>query len=360
MKPLSRRDFLRMIAAGTGALTMNQFIAACGLDDQAIPPTRYPSLTPLPTSTHVSPTEHRLDPSQPDSTATEARNTTTATEEQPTATATPPAVPDLVVARNGEPDQLVRRALTAMGGMGRFVHKGADVIIKPNICVSYYSYEYAATTNPWVVATLVNLAYEAGARRVRVMDHTWKREMTEAYLKSGIQGQVEAAGGQMEWMPSEKFVPTEVPEGVDLDSLNIYDEILNADVLINVPIAKHHQDAGLTLGMKNLMGTMDSRLMMHANLGQRIADLSTCVRPTLNVMDAVRMMMRNGPISGYLGDVKQLDTVLVSQDIVALDSYAASFFDKKPEDIEHIRLAAKMGVGCSDLSNLRIEEFNVN
>lgn len=360
MKPISRRDFLRMLAASTGALTLSQFLAACGLDEQQITPTRYPSQTPLPTSTQGSPVERRVDPTKPDPTATEAPATATATETQPAPTETSAHSADLVVARNGEPEVLVRRALAAIGGIEKFVPKGADVIIKPNICVSFYTHEYAATTNPWVVGTLVRLAYEAGARRVRVMDHTWQREMTEAYLKSGIQGQVEAAGGQMEWMPREKFIPTELPAGVDLDSLNIYDEILDADVLINVPIAKHHQDAGLTLGMKNLMGTMDNRLMMHANLGQRIADLSTRVRPTLNVMDAVRMMMRNGPISGYLGDVKQLDTILVSQDIVALDSYAASFFDKKPEDIEHIRLAAKMGVGRSDLSNLRIEEFNVN
>ena len=226
-------------------------------------------------------------------------------------TPTPTPGPDLVVARNGEPEELVRRAIKAIGGMEQFVSPGADVIVKPNICVDFRTYEWAATTNPWVVGALVKLAFEAGARRVRVMDQTWKRNMTEAYQRSGIQAQVEAAGGEMEWMPTDKFVSTPVTNGVDLKEIGLYDEIFKADVLINVPIAKHHMDAKLTLGMKNLMGVMSNRPTIHDNFGQRIADLASVVRPTLNVMDAVRMMMNYGPTGFSLKEVKQADTVIV-------------------------------------------------
>jgi uncharacterized protein (DUF362 family) len=267
--------------------------------------------------------------------------------------------PDLVVARGGEPGELVRRALAAIGGMGRFVHPGDDVIVKPNICVAYHSYEYAATTNPWVVAELVRLCLEAGARRVRVMDYPFGGTPERAYTRSGIQEQVVAAGGEMEIMSFLKFISTDIPEGLDLRQCKIYDEVLNADVVINVPIAKHHNLARLTLGMKNLMGTIFNRPQMHQNLGQRLPDLTSRVRPELTVVDAVRMLMRNGPTGGSLDDVHKIDTVIVSPDIVAADSYAATLFELQPTDLSYVRAAADMGLGRSDLDNLRIEELTV-
>jgi uncharacterized protein (DUF362 family) len=144
--------------------------------------------------------------------------------------------------------------MAAMGGMEQFVSAGDDVIVKPNICVAYHTYEYAATTNPWVVGALVKLALEAGARRVRVMDSPFGGTPEQAYARSGIQEQVQAAGGEMEVMTRLKFVEADIPQGLDIGKCDIYDQVLNADVLINVPIAKHHSLARLTLGMKNLMG----------------------------------------------------------------------------------------------------------
>jgi uncharacterized protein (DUF362 family) len=277
----------------------------------------------------------------------------------PTATAAPAGAPDLVVARGGEPQALVQQALKALGGIERFVKPGSDVIVKPNMCVAYHSYEYAATTNPWVVAKLVALCLGAGASRVRVMDYPFGGSADEAYRRSGIKEQVEAAGGSMEVMSRVKYVNTDLPEGVDLHQCYIYDDILKADVVINVPIAKHHSLARLTLGMKNLMGTIRDREMMHADLGQRLTDLAGRVRPALTVVDAVRILMNNGPTGGNLDDVKKLDTVIASADIVAADSYAATLFDLKPDDLAYIRAGVASGLGRSDLNNMKIEEIRV-
>ena len=252
---------------------------------------------------------------------------------------------------------MVRRAMAALGGMERFVQPGFNVVIKPNICVAYHSYEYAATTNPWVVAGLVKLCREAGARRVRVMDMPFGGTPEEAYLISGIQEQVLAAGGEMEVMPQFKFVPADIPDGRDLRSCEIYDEVLNADLVIDVPIAKHHGLARLTLAMKNLMGVIRDRPAMHINLGQRLADLASRVRPGLIVVDAVRVLTANGPTGGNLEDVRRLDTVIATTDIVAADSYAATLFGLQPLDLDYVRAATEMGLGRSDLANLRIEEL---
>jgi uncharacterized protein (DUF362 family) len=351
MKKLSRRDLLKRLAAGAGALTVQQILAACNpqvtplptLQPAADTATPRPSETPQPTTSFTS---------LPSDTAVP----TAADTPQPTPT---PAPYDLVVVRNAEPEILVRKAVEAFGGLSKFVKQGAKVVIKPNICVSYHTYEYAATTNPWVIGALVKLCFEAGAGSVRVMDQPFGGTARDAYAKSGIQDQVKANGGEMVTMVGYKYVPADMPNGKDLKSTVLYDEILKADALINVPIAKTHDAAKLTLAMKNLMGVIDDRPGMHRNLGQRIADICTLIKPTLNVLDAVRILTAHGPSGGNLDDVKKMDTLAISQDIVAIDSYAAGFFNMQPMDLAYIKAGTTMNIGRSDLQNLRIQEINL-
>ena len=343
MTDLSRREFLRRTAAGVSVLAGGWWLSGCGQ------PT-----APPPAATSPSPTAANS-PEDPTVAAAPAANNPT---ESPTQ-ARNSSYPDLVVGRGGEPEELVRRSLAALGGIERFVKSGANVIIKPNICVAYHTYEYAATTNPWVVAALVKLALAAGAGRVRVLDYPFGGTAEEAYSRSGIQEQVLAAGGEMEIMSKFKFVSTDIPAGQDLRQCDIYADVLQADVLIDVPIAKHHSLARLTLGMKNLLGVIWDRPAIHWNLGQRVADLTSRVRPTLTVIDAVRILTANGPTGGNLDDVKKLDTIIASPDIVAADSYAAGLFGLKPDDLAYIQAATAMGLGRSDLSNLKIEELTV-
>jgi uncharacterized protein (DUF362 family) len=350
MNKLSRREFLRSAATGFSALALQQLLAACGQQAPDSP------ASPM----HVSPTQAA---SPTHTTAGQASTNPAPQENDPTASSTQAAeptassLPDLVVARGAEPEELVRRALVALGGMERFVPKGSRVIVKPNICVAYHTYEYAATTNPWVVGVLVKLALEAGAKSVQVLDYPFGGSPQEAYSISGIAEQVAAAGGEMVSMPGFKYVTAKIPQGVDLKKTDAFEDALNADVLIDVPIAKHHGSARLTLGMKNLMGLIQDRGAIHRNLGQRIADLASLFRPTLTVVDAVRILMDNGPTGGNLDDVKKLDTVIASPDIVAADSYATSLFGLTPQDVAYIPAAAAMGLGRSDLTNLKIEEI---
>jgi uncharacterized protein (DUF362 family) len=265
----------------------------------------------------------------------------------------------LAVARGEDAAEITRRAIAAVGGMERFVKSGANVIIKPNICTDYYSYEYAATTNPVVVATLVSLVLAAGAGRVRVMDNPFGGTAQSAYKRSGIEDVVNSAGGEMEVMNQNKFRKAEIPNGLDIKEWYFYQEILDADVVIDVPIAKNHGTTGLTLGGKNLMGTILNRGQIHGNIHQRIADLVSRIKPALTVLDAVRILMNNGPTGGSLSDVKQLNTVIASADIVAADAYGATLFGMKGNDIGYIKAAAAMGLGTLDLTSIKIEEISV-
>jgi uncharacterized protein (DUF362 family) len=353
MTQVSRRDFLRMLAMGAGALTLEQLLAACGMN----PTTAVLPATPLPSPTQQA--QANLPSQSPTATASAVGPATAApSAATETPTALPAGAPDLVVARGSDPETIVRRSLAAFGGIEKFVPKGANVVIKPNICVAYHTYEYAATTNPWVVGALVKSCLEAGASRVQVMDFPFGGTAQEAYGKSGIDEQVKAAGGEMVFMPGFKYVSADIPQGKDLKKTKVFGDVMKADVLINVPIAKTHSLARLTLGMKNLMGLIKDRSAIHINLGQRLADITSLFRPTLTVVDAVRILVANGPTGGNLDDVKQLDTVIVSPDIVAADSYATTLFGMRPEDIAYIPAAAAMGLGRSDLQSLKIEEVS--
>ena len=264
----------------------------------------------------------------------------------------------LSVARGNDPATITERAIAALGGIERFVKSGDDVIIKPNICVDYNPPEFAATTNPTVVATLVRLCLGAGAQRVRVMDTPFGGTAESAYAVSGIEAAVKAAGGTMEVMNPAKFVETPIPGGRAIKKWKIYRDVMAADVLINVPIAKHHSLAQLSLGMKNFLGVITAPNRLHSNLGQRVADLAGAVRPTLTVVDAVRTLMANGPTGGSLDDVRQTDTVIASHDMVAADAWAATLFGKQGRDIDYIKAASEMGLGTLDLGSIDIEEIN--
>jgi len=275
------------------------------------------------------------------------------------ATATAADLPYLAVARNAEPDALVRAAVDAIGGMSRFVPYGGWVIVKPNICTSYYPYEYAATTNPWVVGTLVKMCFEAGAGKVQVMDYPFGGSPEEAYQTSGIAEQVEANGGEMVVMSSFKFKDTKIENALGLHNIPIYEDVFQADALINVPIAKHHGMSWLTLGMKNLMGLIENRERIHRDFGKLLTDLAGKIKPQLTVIDAVRILTNNGPTGGNLADVTKLDTVIASPDIVASDSYAATLFGLQPSDLDYVRVGAENGLGRSDLENLNIKEIDL-
>jgi uncharacterized protein (DUF362 family) len=264
--------------------------------------------------------------------------------------------PYLAVARGADPAGITRAAIEAIGGMRRFVPAGSDVVIKPNICVNYHPPEYAATTNPDVVAEIVRMCLEAGAARARVMDMPFGGTPESAYKVSGIAAAVEAAGGTMEQMSPVGFVETAIPDGIDLTEWDIYSAITEANVVINVPIAKHHSLARLTMGGKNLLGVVSRPQLYHTNLGQRVADLLSLVRPTLTVVDAYRILTAHGPTGGSLNDVTLAETVIASHDTVAADAYGATMFGLTGSDIPFIQAAADMGLGTLDLGSVDIAE----
>jgi uncharacterized protein (DUF362 family) len=252
--------------------------------------------------------------------------------------------------------RLVMQAIETIGGMGQFVAKGDKVVIKPNMGWDRKP-EQGANTHPLVVKTLAEMALQAGAAQIKVFDHTCN-EKRRCYTNSGIIDALEELGDdrvRWEHIDERKFVPVDIVKGKSLRRWEIYKEVLTADCYINVPVAKHHGLSRLSLGLKNGMGVIGgNRGRLHHDIGQQLADLATVVQPKLTVVDATRMLLRNGPQGGRISDVKVADTVIASSDPVAADAYATTLFGLDPGDIASTVAAYQMGLGQMDLAKVQL------
>ncbi len=233
-----------------------------------------------------------------------------------------------------------RKSIELLGGMRRFVKKGNRVVVKPNIAWNR-SPEQAANTHPAVVGEIVKMCLESGAGEVIVIDHTC-HDARMTYRKSGIEEAVKEAGGKVRF--AKRYVKKTIPKGYKLKEAEILREVVESDVLINVPVVKVHGGAKVTISMKNLMGVVKDRGKMHrVGLHESITDLSTLIKPDLIVLDAYRILLTRGPQGP--GKVKYTYQIIAGTDPVALDAYGTRLLGKRPEDIGYILMGERRGLG---------------
>lgn len=267
-------------------------------------------------------------------------------------------VPDLAVLTDGDPASMTRQAIELLGGMERFVSKGDVVVVKPNIGWDR-SPEQAANTNPEVVAEVVKMCLESGARKVRLFDRSCNTA-TRCYEHSGIKKAASDAGAEVSFMVDAGFSDMKFPEGKVLKHWPLYKPALEADVLINVPIAKNHGLTYLTMGIKNLMGIMGGdRGKVHWSIDDKLADLANFVRPQLTVLDAYRILVKNGPQGGSLKDVREKKTIIAGTQIATVDAYGATLFGIKPAGLAHIVKSSKLGLGEIDLGKVHTKAVSL-
>ena len=272
-------------------------------------------------------------------------------------TAWPELPPHLSVVVGGTAQQRVEAAIKALGGINRFVRPGNRVVVKPNIGWARTP-QQGANTDPEVVAAVVGLCRKAGARQVIVMDHTCSNYRM-SYQQSGIEAAADRAGAKV--LPADQvkyYRQVNIPGAKILRSPLVLNEILDCDVLINLPVVKVHGGPTVTLSMKNLMGVVWDRGIMHStDLNQTIADLNLAVKPKLILLDATRILTSNGPTGP--GNVQTLNQLVAATDPVAADAYGAKILGFAPEKISHIRIAHQMGLGEIDLQALRVKNVKL-
>jgi uncharacterized protein (DUF362 family) len=265
---------------------------------------------------------------------------------------------DLVVI-SGEPAAATRKALEALGGISHFVKKGQRVVLKPNMSFARTP-EIAATTHPLVVATVAQACMEAGASQVLVLDHTLHR--AELCLeRTGIRDACKKISGVHVLTLQERkfFREVKIPQGKALERVEIMKEVLDSQVLINIPVAKSHSATGISMGMKGLMGLIWDRESFHSqyNMNQAIADLGTVIKPQLTILDATRALVSGGP--GGPGEVKKPNLIIAGMNPVAVDSYGVSIVpwygqNFKGRQVEHLLISHQRGLGKIDIEQLKV------
>jgi uncharacterized protein (DUF362 family) len=265
---------------------------------------------------------------------------------------------DLAVV-SGEPVAATKRALEAIGGISRFVKKGQQVVLKPNMSFARTP-DFSATTHPLVVATVAQACMEAGAQQVLVIDHTLHR--AELCLeRTGIpEACKNIPGVHVLALQDRKFYrEIKIPHGKVLERVEVIKDVLDSPVWINIPVAKSHSATGVSMGMKGLMGLIWDRESFHSkfNINHAIADLGTVIKPHLTILDATRALTSGGP--GGPGEVKKPNLIIAGVDPIAVDSYGVSVVpwygqNFKGRQVEHLLISHQRGLGKIDIDQLKI------
>lgn len=265
---------------------------------------------------------------------------------------------DLVVAEGPDSYANTVKVIAAMGGMERFVKKGDVVVVKPNMAWDRTPAQ-AANTDPAVVAALVELCYKAGARRVNVFDVPCNDER-RVHENSGIRKAALEKGASVYYADRWNVVKARFPYKSPMEGWSILRDAVVCDTFINVPVLKHHALTGLTLSMKNLMGVCTgTRGLIHMGIGKKMVDLTDFISPDLTVIDATRVLTRNGPSGGNLEDVVAMNKVFAATDPTLADVYACSLMDRDPQSVSYLKEAMDRNFGSADLAKARIHSLAV-
>jgi uncharacterized protein (DUF362 family) len=263
----------------------------------------------------------------------------------------------LGIVHGTSPSRNVRAALDAIGGMQQFVNSTSRVLIKPNIAWDRRP-EQGATTHPEVVAEVVRACRDAGAKQIRVLDCPVD-DPTRTYHVTGIADAARNSGAEVIMPTSTAYAHVRIP-GYPAP-WPIHDGYLWADRIINVPIAKHHGRSRLTAGMKNWIGITDKRReLFHTSLDDSIVTLAELMKPTLTIIDATRVLMRNGPRGGNLDDVRNTNAIVASVDPVAADAWSAGMLEIPVTQVAYLQRAQQRGLGQLDWRGLPHRELQLD
>jgi uncharacterized protein (DUF362 family) len=253
-------------------------------------------------------------------------------------------------------EKMVRAAVDHLGGISRFIRPGERVLIKPNVGWDRQP-EEAANTHPELVGAVVRLCLTAGASQVWVTDVS-VNDPYRSFARSGIEETVQKAGGKIRYTTDNDFVQTDL-QGEVLKVWPVSRFYHEVDRVINMPIVKHHSLSKCTIALKNWYGVLGGRRnRLHQKINESIADLAAAIRPTLTLVDATRVLIRNGPTGGSLADVSVENTILAGEDAVALDAWSLRYLDLSVADVPYLGLAEQQGVGVSDWASLNPAEFS--
>ena len=268
---------------------------------------------------------------------------------------------ELGVARGTSARSLVRAAIDAVGGIRRFVGPNDIVLIKPNVAFERVA-RLGATTNPEVLAALIEVVREAGAKEVRVADNPIESPES-CFAKSGIHKAAAAAGARIFLPTPGSFETLHVPGATWIERWPFFWEpFRGVTKVIGVSPVKDHNLCRASMTTKNWYGLLGGRRnQFHQDIHGIIADLALMLRPTLVLLDGTRVLFRSGPTGGSLSDVRAGNTVVASTDSLAADAFGwDELLQRKDEALPaYFAKCAARGLGNPDWRSQRVKETRV-
>jgi uncharacterized protein (DUF362 family) len=265
---------------------------------------------------------------------------------------------DVIVVEVKNPETMIEKGFDAIGGLSKYVKSGDVVFLKPNMSWNRTP-EYSANTDPDVMKAVVGQIFEADAKEVIVMDNTCD-DARMCYANTGVADAARDAGAKVSYFDASECENTTVIGGTVMKKMKLHREIVNADVFINLPVAKTHGISKLTLGMKNLMGCVGgNRGLWHRDLENYLPDAAQTIKPDLTIIDATTILTKGGPQGGKLSYVKEANTIIFTEDYVAADAYATGLFGMEPSDLDFVVEGAQRGLGIMNIEEMNIEKIAV-
>lgn len=262
---------------------------------------------------------------------------------------------DMAIAHDPDPQRAVNAAIGEMGGIGAFISKGDRVLLKPNVAFDRPPI-LGATTNPEVLDSVVSLVRSAGASEILITDNPINQP-EGCFYKSGIKQIADAAGARLILPRPSTFEHVRI-EGEVLSTWPVlYSPLEQADKVIGVAPCKDHNLCLGSMTMKNWYGMLGGRRnQFHQQIHGIISDFPHLIKPTLVILDATRVLTRNGPTGGSISDVKIANTIVAGTDMVAVDTYGYTLLDRDPADLEYLHRAESRGLGTTDWRSLNWRE----
>ncbi|MDF7805935.1 DUF362 domain-containing protein [Pontiellaceae bacterium B12219] len=268
--------------------------------------------------------------------------------------------PDVWMLHGSDPRKLMQKALDIIQENGGFGPDAKTLALKVNAAWGRTP-EEGANTHPDLVDVFIEGVKKGGIKTVVVPENPCSNAKI-SFDRSGIERVVKSHKCKMIDLKrkDKSFREVQIPKGKNLKSAEVAGEFLDADVVVNMPVAKHHKGSTLSMAMKNWMGIVKDRRFWHQNdLPQCIADFSSFFQATWTIIDATRCMMDSGP-QGPAKELKHPDLLIISRDQVAADSVASAIFHDSPYDITYLKYAEEMGIGVVDQSRMNIHKIEVS
>lgn len=221
-------------------------------------------------------------------------------------------------------------------------------LVKPNyIDASHPS--TGITTDSRVIEGVVKFLKERGVKDVMIGEGSGYADTFEAFRVAGVDKIAEKWNVRLIDLNKDEFVEVSPPNPLALKRVRIAKTVLES-TLISVPKLKLHRITGVTLSLKNMMGTVSRKGSMHNHLNKNIADLASITKPSIAVIDGI--------IAGEGHETSEnpveMNLVIAGTDPVAVDAVGAAVMGVSPNSVKHLCFAEEKRLGTCDLRKIEV------